>query len=76
MFQITPYNKGFTALEVIVVVALIGVLAAIIIPNIASFIGSGEDEAKDTEFRNMQSAVLALIGDSKVYELDSSYEEI
>ncbi len=35
-------QKGFTLIEMIVVVGIIAVLAAVIVPNIGKFIGSGE----------------------------------
>ncbi len=46
-------EKGFTLIELLIVVAILGVLAAVVIPNVGRFIGRGEQEAKDTELSNM-----------------------
>ena len=40
-------QKGFTLIEMIVVVGIIAVLAAVIVPNIGKFIGSGEDRSQE-----------------------------
>jgi len=66
-------EKGFTLLEMLVVVAILGVLAAIIIPNVGHFIGKGEEEARQTEHHNLQTAVLALMTDAEVPFLDDNY---
>ena len=62
-------EKGFTLIELLIVVAILGVLAAVVIPNVGRFIGRGESEASDTEFANIQSAVVALMTDNGVSSL-------
>ncbi len=57
-------EKGFTLIELLIVVAILGVLAAVVIPNVGRFIGRGESEAADTEFANIQSAVVAMMVDN------------
>ncbi|MFQ5997418.1 MAG: type II secretion system protein [Dehalococcoidales bacterium] len=62
-------EKGFTLIELLIVVAILGVLAAVVIPNVGRFIGRGESEAADTEFSNVQSAVIAMMTDNQLDQL-------
>ena len=62
-------EKGFTLIELLIVVAILGVLAAVVIPNVGRFIGRGETEAADTEFANVQTAIIAMMVDNQLSEL-------
>ena len=66
-------EKGFTLIELLIVVAILGVLAAVVIPNVGRFIGRGETEAADTEFSNIQTAVIAMMTDNGLSELPTGY---
>ena len=66
-------EKGFTLIELLIVVAILGVLAAVVIPNVGRFIGRGEDEAADTEFSNIQSAVIGMMTDNQLDELPAGF---
>jgi len=57
-------EKGFTLIELLIVVAILGVLAAVVIPNVGRFIGAGESEAADTELANIQTAVVEMMVDN------------
>ncbi|MFQ6121805.1 MAG: type II secretion system protein [Dehalococcoidales bacterium] len=57
-------EKGFTLIELLIVVAILGVLAAVIIPNVGRFLGRGEEEARRTEYHNVSSAVIAMMVDN------------
>jgi len=58
-------ERGFTLIELLIVVAILGVLAAVVIPNVGRFIGRGEVEAGKTELSNIQSAVVAMMVDNQ-----------
>ena len=62
-------EKGFTLIELLIVVAILGVLAAVVIPNVGRFIGRGESESAETELSNMQSAVVAMMVDQGISTL-------
>jgi prepilin-type N-terminal cleavage/methylation domain-containing protein len=66
-------EKGFTLIELLIVVAILGVLAAVVIPNVGRFIGRGEQEARDTEFSNVQTAVVAMMVDNGLSTLPAGF---
>jgi len=62
-------EKGFTLIELLIVVAILGVLAAVVIPNVGRFIGRGESEAREAELSNIQSAVTSMMTDNNLPRL-------
>lgn len=59
-------EKGFTLIELLLVVAILGVLAAVIVPNISKFIGSGTVEAANTEAHNVHTAVIVYMKENNL----------
>ncbi|MFC2003139.1 type II secretion system protein [Chloroflexota bacterium] len=62
-------ERGFTLIELLIVVAILGVLAAVIIPNVGQFLGRGQTEAQKTEYHNISAAVTAMMVDNNIYTL-------
>ncbi|MDP2919571.1 MAG: prepilin-type N-terminal cleavage/methylation domain-containing protein [Dehalococcoidia bacterium] len=50
-------QKGFTLIELVIVLAVIGVLAAIVIPNVSGFVGRGKERAWEADRNILQAAV-------------------
>ena len=59
-------EKGFTLIELLIVVAILGVLAAVVIPNVSRFMGAGSTEAAETELADVQLAVTMMMTDNGV----------
>lgn len=46
------------------VVAILGVLAAVAVPNVGKFISQGKEEAREVELDNIQTATMSMLVDS------------
>lgn len=50
-------QKGFTLIELVIILAVLGVLAAIVIPNVSGFLGRGKERAWEADRNILQAAV-------------------
>jgi type IV pilus assembly protein PilA len=64
-------EKGFTLIELLIVVAILGIIAAVVIPNIAGFLITGQLSAANTEVEQVKTAALGYFGQYGLYPTDS-----
>ena len=69
-------EKGFTIVEILVVVAILAVLAGVGGVNSGKYIGQGETEAYAIELQDIRTAVAAMLHDSSAGVLDSAQSVI
>jgi len=64
--------KGFTLIELLIVVAIIGIIAAIAIPNLLNAIDRGKQKRTMADMRSIGTAVESYAVDNNVYPVAAS----
>ncbi len=65
-------EKGLTLIELLIVVAILGIIAAVIIPNIGTFMTMGTVSAANSEAENVKTASLAYYADAGIWPVHTS----
>jgi len=67
MLQKIRSRKGFTLIELLIVVAIIGILAAVAIPQFSSYRAKAYNSASQADLRNFKTAMESAYTDSQLY---------
>ena len=62
-------RRGFTLIELVVVIAIIGVLAAILVPSMVGYVKKSKVSSANSEANSLQKAI-----NSVLIELDEEYD--
>lgn len=69
--EVNARSRGFTLVELLVVIGIIAALAAVVIPNVSRFVGSGEAEANNTERQTVQAALDLAMADNALIAINT-----
>ena len=68
-------RKGFTLIELLIVVAIIGILAAIAIPQFAAYRAKAYNSAANSDLKNIKTGMEAFMADNQQYPVDITYAQ-
>jgi prepilin-type N-terminal cleavage/methylation domain-containing protein len=69
--EVRNAQRGFTLVELLVVVGIIVALAAVIFPNVTKFADKGDTGAEAAEIQNVQAAFDTMMAEQNILTVDA-----
>ena len=66
-------KRGFTAIELIIIIAILAILTAVVVPSVSSLITTGNITAANIEALNIKTAASAYASNNGSFPSDSDY---
>ena len=67
MLSMIKNRKGFTLIELLIVVAIIGILAAIAIPQFSAYRAKAYNSASTSDLKNAKTSLESFFADNQTY---------
>ena len=67
------FNEGFTLIELVIIMVVLGILAAVAVPRMGNTIASSEEAAENTVLASLRTAVEVYAMDQVVNNSNKSY---
>ena len=76
IMRMVKREAGFTVIELLIVVAILGTLASVAGVSFGHYVSQGKTEAYATELHDVRVAVAAMLSESESGQLDAAQSDI